>query len=186
MENDLHRYKVTRSGPHNKQLIPIKRNKFRSLKQYLREHSAAYFLITSIVHSNLAMRNFAISIGVIIPNLQGIPKFEFSQEVIKASANRLKKLIGSFDSIILIIPSRALWTGVKERRAIANQIHRAFIKELNNQKINYVDIRSLMEKNEKPLKYHFKYDGHWNKRGHLLAAEIIGNFLISLKENSNK
>ncbi len=175
MENDLHRYTVTRSGPHNKQLTPSKRNKFRSLKHYLRENSAAYFLVTSIVHSNLAARNFAISIGVIRPNLQGIPKFEFSQEVIKASANRLKKLIGSFDSIILIIPSRALWTGVKERRAIANQIHRAFIKELNNQKINYVDIRSLMEKNGEPLKYHFKYDGHWTREAHQIAAQALAN-----------
>lgn len=146
---------------------------FWGLKHYLREHSAAYFLVTSLIHSNLTARKLAISIGFIRPNLQGIPNFKFSQEIIRNSVSRLKKLIHSFDSIILIIPSRALWTGVKERRDITNQIHRAFIKELKNKKINYVDIRSLLEKSKAPLKYHFKYDGHWTRDAHQIAAKAL-------------
>ena len=32
-----------------------------------------------------------------------------------------------------------------------------------------------MEKNEEPLKYHFKYDGHWTREAHQIAAQALAN-----------
>jgi hypothetical protein len=173
MENDLRHYSIKRNGLDNSHDTARGNNALRHLKLYLRENSAAYFLTTSLVHSNLAVRKFAIFMGLIRPNLQGIPALKFSRRLITDSSDRLKKLIGPFDPIILIIPSRALWIGTEASRKTADKIHKAFIKELERRKINYVDPRSLIEKNKMPLQYHFKYDGHWTRDAHQIAAQAL-------------
>ena len=173
MENDLRHYSIKRNGLDKNHGTAKGNNALRHLKLYLRENSAAYFLTTSLVHSNLAMKKFAIFLGLIKPSLQGIPALKFSQQLIIDSSDRLNKLIKPFDPIILIIPSRALWTGTEEYRNTADKIHKAFIKELDRRKIKYVDPRSLIEKNNMPLHYHFKYDGHWTRDAHQIAAKAL-------------
>jgi len=177
MENDLHHYNVKRSSPDKRRYKIRETYTLRHLKIFLREHSAAYFLITSLVHSNSTIRKLAIFMNLIRPNLRGIPAFNFSQQIIVSSANRLHSLVRQFNSIILIIPSRALWVGTKDRRTLADQIHKAFLKELDNRKLIYIDMRSLMEKNKAPLKYHFKFDGHWTRDAHQIAAKALAKVI---------
>ena len=44
---------------------------------------------------------------------------------------------------------------------------------LQNQNINVIDPLLEFIKSENPKKYYFKYDGHFNKFGHLLLAEQV-------------
>ena len=41
------------------------------------------------------------------------------------------------------------------------------------QKIDFIDMRKHQEQNKKPMSFHFKNDGHWTPKGHLLAASAI-------------
>jgi hypothetical protein len=42
-----------------------------------------------------------------------------------------------------------------------------------------LDLRPLLEAGGAPLAYHFNNDGHWNARGHALAAEAIAKCLTA-------
>ena len=86
-----------------------------------------------------------------------------------------------------MIPSRYLWSGsVNDRESYLN-LHNELSSSLKKDGFLIVDLLPSFQKFKDPLSsFQFKYDGHWNKSGHLLAAQIIGNFLISLEEKSNK
>ena len=88
MENDLSLYGIKKIRDNKTQQSSRGIVGFNSLKMYLREHSAAYFLITSLIHSNSVIRRFAVFLGIITPNLEGIPSIKFSQEIIRSSINQ--------------------------------------------------------------------------------------------------
>jgi len=173
IENDLkiyHKAQLQKNGSnkktHSSEII-------RSFKYYLRDHSAVYFLFTSQIHSAPLLKNLMVSFGLITPNTERILNVRITPKMIESSAKRLKTLISNYDAYVLIIPSRSLWIGTKHQRKIANEIHNNFISALNKNNLKYIDMRVPMEQSKGPLEFHFKYDGHWNKRGHRLAAEEL-------------
>jgi 2-polyprenyl-3-methyl-5-hydroxy-6-metoxy-1,4-benzoquinol methylase len=52
-----------------------------------------------------------------------------------------------------------------------------FLPALDQKKLRHIDLRVPMGKSKNPLQYHFKNDGHWNKAGHLLAAEELNKIV---------
>lgn len=183
MENDLINYKfevdhsqIIKNDKNEDRLIDIFTS-FKSIKGFFRNYSAAYFFATSIFHNNAYLRSVMIKLGLIIPNHKGVFHSILSSEVIENSATRLKGLTRDYDAIILIIPSRSLWLGPQEQRLEAQSNHNNFLKALTKNKIRFVDMQGPMEKSNSPLNYHFKYDGHWAKNGHRLAAEELVKML---------
>jgi hypothetical protein len=81
----------------------------------------------------------------------------------------------------VIIPSRALWVG--DNRAVENSVHNKLVSLLAASGINVVDLRACLEEGHDPLRYYFKQDGHWNRQGHLKAAQAIAAFLEKNREN---
>src|SRR5262249_32286618 len=108
-----------------------------------------------------------------IPNLDGMPDLVGSTEAITTSAFRVRQLAKGRNAIVLIIPSRRLWVGKTADRTEAARIHGAFIGSLRNSGMIVVDVRDRFEHNGNPLSYYFANDGHWNKEGHRLAAEVL-------------
>ena len=182
MENDLRIYGMQINKHKNEELIrPTQHTTsfndwILSSKHYLSDKSAAYFLITSFIHQSQVLRGFAVKLGMITPNLDGVPQTVFDQSVVESSANRLKELFEGKDGVVLIIPSRSLWVGRDSQRRIATKIHEEFVAAVRNRGLSVIDPRFDMETGGNPMRYHFVHDGHWTAMGHELAAKMLKRY----------
>jgi hypothetical protein len=180
MENDLDIYDTFQpAGPPSisPRTTPPLLPSLSFVKAYLTGHSAFYIALTNTVHKTAWLRRIAVRLGLIIPNLDGIPDLVGSTEALTTSALRVLQLARKRDTIVLTIPSRQLWVGETADRAEAARIHGAFIDILRNSGMIVVDMRDRFEHSGNPLSYHFANDGHWNKEGHRLAAEALAEVL---------
>lgn len=144
-------------------------------KEWLAERSAAYLLLTTVVHQTPWLNALAVRAGVIIPNLEGISKNDHEPEAIESSAEKLQELSKRYRLLVVLIPSRALWVG--ENRAVEDRVHKDLVTALVKRGVAVLDLRPLFEKGGAPLSYHFANDGHWIAGGHALAAEAIAKCL---------
>jgi hypothetical protein len=145
------------------------------LKDWLARHSAAYVLLTTVVHHTPWLRDAAVRMGLVVPNLEGIARHEDDPAVVEASADRLQAMARQYRLLVVLIPSRALWVG--DNRAVEDRLHRTFVAALRSRDIDVLDLRPFFEAGGAPLGYHFANDGHWSPRGHRLAAEAISQHL---------
>jgi hypothetical protein len=181
MENDLGLYNVsdqsatdvekkvaTSSPTHTSHLFGT----FAESKLWLTHNSATYRMFTTAVQQSPWLKNLAVRTHMLVPNLVGIAKNTYSQEIIERSANRLAEIASRYKhTMILIIPSRALWVG--NNRYTEDRVHREFVAALVTRHLNVTDMRKTFEAGGDPLSNHFRNDGHWNPRGHRLAAEML-------------
>jgi len=144
-----------------------------SIKPFLMTNSAFYFLVTSFIHKNEALKNIAIDFGLITPNLEGIAHKAYSPKILKSTALRAARLARQYDTLIVIAPSRALWFGSDEEKKIARRIHREFVARLKELGLKVANIRPAFEAEDDPLKNYFANDGHWSPKGHASAARAI-------------
>ncbi|WP_161539545.1 SGNH/GDSL hydrolase family protein [Paramagnetospirillum kuznetsovii] len=172
MENDLGLYGPAAPG---QQAASSESDwNFLLFKNWLMAHSELYYLATSMVHHTEALRDLAVRAGMVRANLDGVHKAEENAEVPLRSANRLAEVLRDYpQSRAVIIPSRALWAGSAEDRATADRVHRAFVAALAAHGVRVIDMRPDFEAGGAPLSFHFAHDGHWNPRGHALAAERL-------------
>ena len=175
MENDLHVYELAKSTYPSAPVVQdnVLPWRFPSLKPQLAEHSALYFMITRAVHGTSWLRRLAVSLNLLIPNLEGVREADTYGEVLTTSSQRLVQLAKGRNAIVLIIPSRRLWVGEAVERRHADKAHAAFVDRLLASGIRVVDMRARFEQAGAPLSYHFANDGHWNKDGHQLAAYAL-------------
>lgn len=145
------------------------------LKDWLARHSAAYVLLTTVVHHTPWLRGAAVRTGLVVPNLEGIARHGDDAVIVEASTDRLQALAKQYKLLVVLIPSRALWVG--DNRAVEDRLHRAFVVALRHRDIDVLDLRPFLEAGGAPLGYHFANDGHWSPRGHRLAAEAISQHL---------
>jgi hypothetical protein len=153
------------------------RTQSTDLKQWLTERSAAYLLLTTMVHQTPVLKSLAVRAGAIVPNLEGIARNSYEAETIESSADKLQELSMRYRLLVVLIPSRALWVG--GNRAVEDRIHAALTAALAARGIAVLDLRPLFEAGNAPLGFHFANDGHWNARGHRLAAEAIARCLTA-------
>lgn len=170
MENDLHLY-----GDALPDETPPARG--AALKDWLASHSALYLLAVTTVQQTPWLRDLAIRAGLIVPNLEGIAKNDYDPAAIESSANRLQEIADQYRTLVVLIPSRALWVGTSRSRAVEERVHTAFIVALQRRGIDVLDLQPVLEAQRAPLAYHFDNDGHWNVRGHALAAHAISQHL---------
>ena len=178
MENDLFAYGTSRQpvrqgekrddASYSMRAVALLKN----TKDWLTHNSALYRMFTTAVQQRPWLKDLAIRAKVLIPNLDGISTNAYSPEVIERSADRLAEIAGRYKhAVILIIPSRALWVG--NNRSVENRVHRAFTAALAARHLDVTDMRAVFESGGQPLSNHFRNDGHWNSKGHRLAAEAL-------------
>lgn len=85
--------------------------------------------------------------------------------------DELQKVLMGREAVVLIIPSRALWTGGNEE--VERKVQNRFVSLLREAGIKLVDPTPRFEENGKPLEYYFATDPHWTADGHRLAAEEL-------------
>ena len=145
------------------------------LKGWLERSSAAYLLLTTAVHQVPVLRDLAVGLGLVTPNLRGISRTPDADAAIAASAQAVAALAEGHRLLVVLIPSRALWVGAD--RAREDSVHRRFVAALQARGIAVLDLRPLVEAGGQPLSWHFANDGHWNAEGHRQAAEAIARRL---------
>lgn len=180
MENDLLDYsartKITPIAP-NKQTGPTAW--ISQWKPWLRDNSALYFLLTSVVHGNPTLKAMAVKAGLLVPNLQ-LSSLTLSDATVRVSAERLNSLVAGRKAVILIIPARHLWVGDEASRAAMAHVHDTFVGAITAEGLVVVDPRPHMEAGGNPLTYHFTNDGHWNAKGHDLASAMLAERITQL------
>lgn len=171
MENDLGLYDSVDGPPDDRTM----NSTGWDWKGWLTARSAAYVLLTTMIQQTPALKALAVGAGAIVPNFDGMGLNTYDATVIDASANQLQALSKRYPTLVVLIPSRALWIG--NNRAEEDRVHTALVAALASRGIAVLDLQPLMEAGGTPLGYHFANDGHWNARGHALAAEAIAKCL---------
>jgi lysophospholipase L1-like esterase len=159
-------------APKEKEL-PLLLVLYRPIKGFLVRNSAFYFLVTSFVHKNEGLKKIAVDLGLIKPSLEGIAHKTYSPKDIESTAQRTARLARQYDTLIVIAPSRALWSGTEEEKKTAQRIHREFVARLAEMGLKVADTRPAFEEEDDPLKNYFANDGHWSPKGHAAAARAI-------------
>lgn len=179
MERDLTRYDTPADSNAStpvavSHVVP----KVQMVKEWLLENSELYFLVTTQIHQANWLESLAAELGLVRRNLDAVHKADFDPVAIASTADRVASVIAPYSqSAVLIVPARSLWIGTAGERAIADQAHRAFIAALSARNIRVIDMRPSFEADGKPMAFHFANDGHWNARGHALAAETLARAL---------
>jgi hypothetical protein len=173
MENDLRLYGTEPYAPEQ----TVMASAMTATRYWLAQHSAAYGLVTTAIHQTPWLQAIAVSMGLIVPNFDGMSQNSYSPEVIEASAAKIAEIAGRYQTLVMLIPSRALWIGAN--RAVEDKVHRALVAALVRRGLEILDLRPLFEAGGAPLAYHFANDPHWNAEGHRLAAEAIARRLAA-------
>jgi hypothetical protein len=170
MENDLREYGP--DEPAHGSLGPV-----AAARAFLTEHSAIYTLATVVVHRTPWLERAAVRTGLLIPSLAAIAESDASDDAVKSSAERLRRLVAGRRAFILIVPSRALWAGTDAHQRQVARTHRAFVGLLRQAGLQVVDVRPMFEQQANPLSLHFANDGRWTAAGHQIAAAALAQRL---------
>jgi len=166
MENDLWDY-TTEKGFWD----DLAKQRRGSLRSWLKMHSALYTTCSHLLQSSSFSRELMERIGFAHKSEELAGYNTGSEVALRTSRDKLLQLIAGRDVIVLIIPSRRLWS--PESKALETHVHETFVKSLRDAGVNVVDVRAALEEGGDPLRYYFKADPHWNAQGHALAAREL-------------
>ena len=188
LENDLRRYDATEDpttgtggGIRQTPEGVARASLLHRTKRVLDRHSAAYGALARTVHNLPLLRGLARRVGLLESPQQYLDHRTFDPEVIAGTADAVAGLVrrrGISETVVLLIPSRALWAG--DNRAVEARIHEAMVAALTARGLPIVDPRPAFEATDAPLSLHFEGDWHWNEAGHRLAAELLHRHYATL------
>lgn len=181
MENDLRDY----YRPNPTAEPPSKHTTKEALRAFIKRHSAVYLLLATELQQSEASHRFFQAIGIARKEESDelMHKNQFDEPAIRYSINLLNQLASGRRRVLaLIIPTRALWIG--KNREVEAKVHDLFVSEVRKRgNIEVIDMRPVFEATGDPLQFHFKHDGHWNEKGHKLAAQYLAELILSDKQS---
>lgn len=173
MENDLWDYYSAESKhvTYHRQMI---QGPFRKTAIWFKQHSALWTAASYNLQKRASLRGFLERVGI-ARNIDTLThKNDYSTNIVKSSSEEVVKIATNYNTVILIIPSRALWAGQNidaERR-----VHEEFVQALRAAGLDVVDMKPLLEKDGNPSQYYFTTDPHWNAAGHAAAAAALADY----------
>jgi hypothetical protein len=168
MENDLFDYELHSSQRVRRTGLP---GALHRAKMWADSHLALYRYVTTLIHQSPGLRKRLAAVGIAGSYQDTVGLKIASDAVISSSVQTLKELADSRRSTILIIPSRGLWIDATSKAA--QKTHTKTVAAMERAGLRVIDLRPLFEAHGDPLQYHFEHDGHWNSRGHKLAADAL-------------
>lgn len=192
MENDIRDYgreaerRIGSKNGHARVRIVSPRIDARKIRNLVRENllkarswmsknTALYHAGAAVIHQNDFLRKIALNRGWIIGNYEGMYKNRYSERDLASTVEVIADIARPFRSLVVIIPSRALWVG--DNRSVEDSVHNKFVSLLKESGASVIDLRACFEQEANPLQYYFKQDGHWNQLGHAKAARAIAAYL---------
>ena len=171
MENDLKEYRATAAPA-----PPPQRPRFREqVRVWLKTHSALYLAASHILQARLGAGGLLQKLGVARSVEQLTAQNAFSEELLASSRDELLAITAGRRAVVLLIPSRGLWSG--ENIATEQRVHERFAALLGAAGLTVLDMRPILEATGAPLDFYFTTDPHWNARGHAAAAEALAKAL---------
>lgn len=173
MENDLWDYDQAESThvTYQKQMF---KGPYRRLANWFKSHSALWTAASHLLQKNAATRRFLERVGIARDIETLTHKNEYTPNIARSSAGEVIKIATNYNSVILIIPSRALWFG--KNTEAEQKIHAEFVQALRGAGLDVVDMKPILEKDGKPERFYFTTDPHWNAAGHAAAAIALGEY----------
>jgi len=174
MENDLANYNT------GEQSFSNSRTLLTPIKSFLVKRSTFYNALAAGVRDSEVLHDLGVKLHLIDSSLDELNQNQYSAEVIDSSRTELTELIveGGFrneDTFVLIIPSRALWIG--DHKDTEAKVHAEFVSKISSIGFHVLDMRPVLDREKKPMDYFFDNDGHWNARGHELAATELARLI---------
>jgi hypothetical protein len=172
MENDLWDYTPEKSfwDDHAGQRRGLVRTWFKA-------HSALYLAASHQLQSSTASRLLMEKLGVANRSDQLAGYNTWNETALKTSKEHLLSLVAGRDVVVLIIPSRRLWS--PDTAATEARVHEAFVRSLREANVTVVDVRAALEAGGDPMRYYFKTDPHWNAEGHAVAGRELFKVISS-------
>lgn len=148
----------------------------KAIKEFLIEHSAIYRLVTGAVHRVPVLRDAFVSLGLIVPAMEGVPSRIYDPAAIASTARIIDRFKGLTQRLLVVFaPSRAMW--LEKEREAERKTYDELIAAVRAKGIETVDLRPYLEADGSPFDHFFKTDGHWNPSGHRIAADAIALYL---------
>lgn len=147
------------------------------MRVFLKQHSALYIALSYSLQRVHAVRSLLERLGLARDVDQLTHKNQIADPELRSSCDQLLKLTAHRDSVVLIIPSRALWAGADT--AQEQRVHSRFVQLLRDARLPVVDLKPRFEQTGNPLGHYFASDPHWNRKGHEAAAGALAEFLQS-------
>ena len=167
------------------------------IRRSLYDHSSLYRLLSerinfsdiasnisdNIVHVNLRTSDLYLNKQELPTHVPGLTKqVESVTKALKEIKERGKQ--NNIIPIVFIIPTKEMvyqdYFSSPELKTIEDPRYSAVLTILGKLEMNYVDLLPVFkEKASDGDQLYFSYDGHWNAQGHLLAAELIRDFVDS-------
>lgn len=187
--------------------MPRNRKKFLGIRKFLEENSFFYRLGKWLIkkkllhdYSYLEPLGIKFSSGQIDYVFHGwifregdlaLPQITrgcfLSQEAIQQAYELCKKIDATLVVVVVPAKEQAAWKfagplllGDKAKEVDIDRPVRIIKDFCKKNYIPCLDLTSYFrEKTEEGIQLYFREDGHWNKKGHALAAELVYRFLIS-------
>ena len=182
MENDIWDYSlpVSTHAMYSKDMNP---GRMRAVFTWFKINSALWMFASHQIQRTRVGRDLFETFGI-AKNVEALThKNEYSPQILSATRDELLKLTRSYNSVVLIIPSRGLWHG--KNMAVEKKIHDELLELLRSAGVRIVDMRPVFEKTGQPLGFYFTSDPHWNAAGHKLAGEELSRYVRTLPDWQN-
>lgn len=182
MENDLHDYQnrvptTSMSGGGGSS----RKETLLAVRQWLMANTTSYHVISQIFQNNRFLTAIAIKLNLIPPrrSLEFVSYQKYDPAIIDSSVALVQQMARNRNGIVLLIPSRLLWSDNSIVRHDIQVIHSEFKRRLQQAGLMVIDMKPVFENSKKPLSFSYEFDGHWNARGHRLAAIELGKLINS-------
>lgn len=174
MENDLWDYRsITNTyAVYRTQMVYSFRHR---LARFFKGRSALWNCASFTLQKFPAVRRVFEKVGIARNVDQLTHKNVATPQVIESSRDEVVKFATNYNSVVLIVPSRALWVG--KNTEIERKAHDEFTRGLREAGLKLVDMRPVLEKTGDPGSFYFKNDPHWNVKGQALAADTLAELL---------
>jgi len=181
VENDVIDYELKRSSLNEVVATPA----IVALKRKMGRYVATYRALTEVAHSMPRARKVAVSAGVVQPG-NVASHAPLSAQSIRSTVARVLAIAENRELVVLLIPSRQVFNPSEKTKARAQ--HRALVELLHDAHLQVVDPLAEFDRGENPLQdFYFEHDGHWNSRGHAIAArELVQEIIQSPGAQASK